>query len=123
MLSDGDSSDLSRAVFKSLRSKWSLAFALLFIAPGIAVGVTIATSLPNNLFPFSGTMPAFVYALLIEFCLGMLMILGAGCWVIIFVFARAAKQLSQMSSVKYDLVDNNSLSFLSQTALRIAFLC
>lgn len=48
----------------------------------------------------------------------MLTILGAGCWVIIFVFARAASKLSQLSFLNYDIVDDDSLSFLSQTTLR-----
>lgn len=118
-LSDDDYSALSRAVLCSLGSKWSLVFALLFIVPGTAVGLIIARSLPNTLFPFSGATPAFVYSVLIQFCLGMLMILGAGCWVIVFVFARAAKELSQLASVNLsEFADDDSLSFLSQTALR-----
>jgi len=48
----------------------------------------------------------------------MLMILGAGCWVIIFVFANGANKLSQLSTTDHEIVDDTSVGPLSRIALR-----
>jgi hypothetical protein len=118
LISVEDYSDISRSVKRSLRSTWSLGFAILFIIPGITVAVLIRNSVPNVLFPFPGNTPAFLYSVFIEFCTVMLVILGAGCWVIIFVFSYAARLLSQSQSIKYDQVDVESLSYLSGMVLK-----
>lgn len=102
-------------------SRRAFLFALPFIIGGLGIAFLITGNLPNLLFPFPAYTPAFVYAVFIELCIFMLYLLGAiGFW-LLYLFTKAAEELSQSNVINYDLVDEESLKPLSNTVLRLCF--
>lgn len=118
-LSDDDLSRLITDSVERLGSGYSSVMAAPLIAGGLGTAILIARTLPNSLFPFPSYAPAFVYAVFVEMGVLMLHLLaGTGFW-IFYVFTKAAQMLSQLKSVDYTLVDEDSMKSLSDTVLRL----
>jgi len=120
-LNDKDFPQIVKHTSKRLGSNYSSLMAGPLIAGGLAIACLIALHSPNDLFPYPGYLPAFVYAVLLELCVFMLHLLGATGFWLLYVFTTAARELSSLKSVNYDLVDEESMRYLSETVLRLCF--